>query len=137
MARAEIHSDQLNLASHLDAVRSSGYGAVVTFIGQTRDHDPDVSGEVELIVYSAHPDAAEILQRVADDVEVPETRIVVSHRIGSVPVGEPALIACIASAHRAEAFRLSPILIDRIKTEVPIWKRQKTVTGSHSWKGLE
>ncbi|MCB0856664.1 MAG: molybdenum cofactor biosynthesis protein MoaE [Solirubrobacterales bacterium] len=137
MAFAEISETSLDLGRHLEAVSAPECGAIVTFIGQTRDHDPDVEGKVELIEYSAHPDASEILKRLANEVEVPEARLAVSHRVGTVRVGEPALIACVASAHRAFAFDLSRNLVERIKTEVPIWKRQKTHGGSHSWKGLE
>ena len=136
VALAGITRQELSLDSHLAAVSGSGYGAVVTFVGQIRDHDPGASGPVEMIEYSAHPDAEEILQRVAAEATKPGTCLAVSHRTGTVEVGEPALVACVASAHRALAFEVSRDLIERIKREVPIWKRQVESDVSHNWQGL-
>ena len=65
VALARISPEALDLGEHLDAVAGSGFGAVVTFIGQIRDHDPDASGPVERLEYSAHPDAERILASVA------------------------------------------------------------------------
>lgn len=126
----------LDLNEHLEAVSGSGFGAIATFIGQIRDHDPDAEGEVSWLEYSAHPDAAAILERIAGEVAKPGTRVSVSHRTGRVAVGEPALIACVASAHRELAFEVNRELVERIKREVPIWKRQTVADGSHNWQGL-
>lgn len=136
VAFARVDGEELDLGRHLEAVSGPGYGAVVNFIGQIRDHDPDAGGRVESLEYSAHPDAQAILQRIADEVARPGTSLAVSHRIGAVEVGRPALIACVAAAHRAEAYEVSRELIERIKDELPIWKKQLTADGSHNWQGL-
>lgn len=133
---ARITGVDLELESHLSAVSGNGFGAVVTFVGQIRDHDPEASGQVERIEYSAHPDAQAILERVAAETARPGTLLAVSHRTGPVEVGQPALIACVASAHRDLAYEVSRDLIERIKREVPIWKRQIESNGSHNWQGL-
>ena len=133
---ARITGQDLSLDSHLAAVSGSGYGAVVTFVGQIRDHDPAAAGTVERIEYSSHPDAETILQRVAAEAVRPGTCLAVSHRTGAVEVSQPALVACVASAHRALAYGVSRDLIERIKREVPIWKRQVESDGSHNWQGL-
>lgn len=134
---AEVTERDLDLKRHLDAVAGPGFGAVASFIGQIRDHDPESSGRVERLEYSAHPDAQAILERISAEVVRPETSIAVSHRVGSLDVGEPALIACVASAHRELAFEVSRELVERIKREVPIWKRQFVADGSHNWQGLK
>mgnify|MGYP002478334458 FL=1 len=136
VAWARITDTPLDLGEHLKAVAGPGCGAVVTFVGQIRDHDPGASGSVERVEYSAHPEAAAILEQIARELPGPDIRIAVSHRSGAVEVGEPALIACVASAHRAPAFEASSALIERIKSEVPIWKRQVETDGSHNWQGL-
>lgn len=136
VVEASITPEQLDLSHHLEAVSGPGHGAVVSFVGQIRDHDPEASGTVEWVEYSAHPDAGKILERVASEVAAPGTCLAVSHRIGSVEVGQPALIACVASAHRALAYEVSRELVERIKREVPIWKRQVESDGSHNWQGL-
>ncbi len=131
-----ISPEPLDLGQHLENVSGPGFGAVVTFIGQIRDHDPDASGQVERLEYEAHPDAEAILTRIVAEVEADGIRVAVSHRTGSVEVGEPALIACVASAHRDQAYEASRELIERIKAEVPIWKRQVVTEGTHNWQGL-
>ncbi len=136
MGLAEITADDLDLNRHLEAVDGPEFGAVVTFVGQIRDHDPDAVGTVERLEYSAHPDAEAILRRIATELERPEIRIAVSHRTGTVKVGEPALIACVSAGHRELAYEVSRELVERIKSEVPIWKQQIAADGSENWQGL-
>ncbi|MDQ2622681.1 MAG: molybdenum cofactor biosynthesis protein MoaE [Actinomycetota bacterium] len=136
VAFARIAEEPLDLTQHLEAVSGPGFGAVVTFVGQIRDHDPEATGTVELVEYSHHPDAEVILERIAAEVATAETRLAVSHRTGPVEVGQPALIACVASAHRAPAYEVSRDLVERIKKEVPIWKRQLAADGRRNWQGI-
>lgn len=133
----EITDRDLDLDRHLDAVRSPRFGAVATFIGQIRDHDPGASGRVERLEYTAHPDAGALLERIVAELQNPEVRIAISHRVGVLEVGDRALIACVASAHREAAFEINRELVERLKSEVPIWKRQVEVDGSHNWQGLK
>ena len=69
--------------------------------------------------------------------EYPGVRIWTEHRIGALRVGDSALEAAVASAHRKEAFAACDALVDRIKLRVPIWKRQTYTDGTHSWVGLD
>ena len=134
----QVTSLPLDLAAHVAAVSTGSCGAVVTFIGQVRDHDPDAAGPVTGLDYSAHPDAgrilAEILARIA--AEYPQVNLSVSHRIGHLDVGDLALVAAAASAHRAVAFEACERLVETVKLEVPIWKKQYEVDGSTAWVGL-
>ena len=59
-----------------------------------------------------------------------------THRTGSLVVGDVAIVACVATAHRALAFDVCRALVERVKTEVPIWKRQQLADGAHTWVGL-
>lgn len=133
---ARITERDLDLSEHLDSVSGPRFGAVVTFVGQIRDHDPEATGEVARVEYSHHPEAQSILEMIAAEVVTAETRLAVSHRSGPVEVGQPALIACVASAHRAPAYEVSRILVERIKAEVPIWKRQVGADGRRNWQGI-
>ena len=132
----------LDVAAHLDAVVDPSCGAVVTFVGQIRDHDPGVEGEVAGIEYSAHPDAEQVLVGIVGDVLAPviaagePVRIAVSHRVGPLVVGDVALVACVATAHRALAYDVSRDLVERIKVELPVWKKQHIATGESHWVGL-
>lgn len=132
-----VTAQPLDVAAHLSAVEDETAGAVVSFIGQIRDHAPDATGEVTGITYSAHPDAESVLERIVSDLTPSHgARIAVSHRIGDLAVGDLALVACVATAHRAEAYELSRRLVEAIKAELPIWKKQYTRSGDANWVGL-
>jgi molybdopterin synthase catalytic subunit len=116
-------------------VLSDADGALVAFEGVIRDHD---HGEpVTALDYSAHPDAERFLAEVCAEVAA-ETglRVAAAHRVGSLAVGDVALVAAVAAAHRAEAFAACAELVDRIKQRVPIWKRQHLAGGTTEWVGL-
>ena len=135
---ARIVGTDLDVSAHLAAAADPRAGAVATFVGQVRDHDPDADGQVTALEYSAHPDAESVLRRIctelASDSEV--LGLAVSHRTGALVVGDLAIVACVATAHRAIAFDACRELVERVKTEVPIWKRQKLADGTHMWVGL-
>lgn len=136
-AIAVISETALSLDAHAAAVVSPRHGAISTFVGVVRDHDPSVEGEVTHLEYSAHPDAGDIIARIAAEVEVNHGVVIaVSHRTGMLAVGDPAIVVAAASAHRAEAFAACRDVVERVKTELPIWKREILVDGSHTWVGV-
>ena len=63
-------------------------------------------------------------------------RVAAAHRVGSLVVGDTALVATVAAPHRAEAFAACEQLVELIKREVPIWKRQHLADGATEWVGL-
>lgn len=137
-AFARVTEIRLSIDEHIEAVSGRAHGAVVTFIGQVRDHDPDATGRVTGLDYSAHPDAERIIGEIAERMraEHPQAALTVSHRIGHLDVGDLALVAVAASAHRADAFAACEALVEAVKREVPIWKKQYEGDGTHSWVGL-
>ncbi len=132
---ARITADPI-LPGELDRfVLAPANGALVSFQGIVRDHD---SGRVvSLLEYQAHPDAERFLrdccQSVADQTGLP---VAAAHRVGSLVVGDLALLAVVAAPHRAEAFAACAELVERIKAEIPIWKRQHFADGVSEWVGL-
>jgi molybdopterin synthase catalytic subunit len=110
-------------------------GAVVSFQGIVRDHDGGRS--VVSLDYRAHPEAAQFLRRCCEELAARTgLRVAAVHRVGSLTIGDLALIAAVAAPHRAEAFAACAELVERIKAEVPIWKRQHFADGSSEWVGL-
>lgn len=127
----------LSLDAHVAAVADPAHGAVATFVGVVRDHDPSVDGEVTHLEYSAHPDATDILERIVAEVESAHgVAIALSHRIGLLAVGDVAIVAAAASAHRAEAFAACRAAVEQVKAELPVWKREVLADGSHTWVGI-
>jgi molybdopterin synthase catalytic subunit len=106
-------------------VRRDADGAVVTFAGVVRDHARGRA--VTRLVYEAYPSMAQRqLDKIVAGVEAqwPGTRVAVHHRTGTLEVGDTAVLIAVASTHRAEAFDACRAVIDRIKADVPIWKRE-------------
>jgi len=110
-------------------------GALVTFRGVVRDVDGGKA--VTALDYSSHPDAERILTECCSAVAA-ETglSLAAAHRVGPLTVGDTALVAVVAAQHRAEAFAACALLVDRIKAEVPIWKKQHYTDGVSDWVGL-
>ena len=123
----------LDVPAHEAAVAHPAAGAVVSFAGVVRDHDDGRS--VLRLVYEAHPSAAAILAEVAEEIaKDPSVRAVaVSHRVGPLEIGDVALAAAVATAHRAEAFALCARLVDEVKARLPVWKHQFFADGTDEW----
>ncbi|MCW3492158.1 molybdenum cofactor biosynthesis protein MoaE [Microbacterium sp. SSM24] len=134
---AAISAEPLDLDAHLAAVDDAAAGAVTTFVGRVRDHDPDAATPVVALEYSAHPDAEAALRRIAEDaVGGTGALVAVSHRVGRLEVGDAAVVIAVAAAHRAEAFEVCRAVIETIKTGLPVWKRQVESDGTATWLGL-
>jgi len=133
--RASISSQPLDAAAIESLVASPHNGALVTFRGIVRDHDHGLA--VTALDYHAHPDAVTFLEQCCALVEA-ETGLPVAaaHRVGSLVVGETALVAAVSAPHRAEAFAACERLVELIKHTVPIWKRQYLADGATQWVGL-
>lgn len=136
IALAHISEAPLSLEDHIAAVSAPHSGAVASFVGLVRNHDPAVSGTVVGLDYSAHPDAQEWLERIVSRVTHPRVTSAVSHRVGSLAVGEAAIVVASAAAHRAEAFEECRAIVEAVKAELPVWKRERLADGSHSWVGM-
>ena len=129
----------ISVDAHLAGVSVPAAGAVSLFVGQVRDHDPSVSGPVAALEYTAHPDAAAVLARlVAATAERPGVLgVAATHRVGLLAVGEIAIVVAVSTAHRSVAFGVCAELVETIKKELPVWKREILVDGTHHWVGLE
>lgn len=138
---ADVLDTPLDPAALTEACADDRCGAVATFSGIVRDHDGG-RADVQHIEYSAHPTAAATLARLCESIEAEMSgpngavRVGAVHRVGVLPVGEIAVVAVAVAPHRAEAFRACSELIERLKHEVPIWKRQLFTDGLTEWVGV-
>ncbi len=132
---ALVTTEPLDRTAIESFVSSRQDGAVVTFEGVIRDHDHGAS--VTALDYEAHPAAERFLRETCLEV-ARETglRVGAAHRVGSLAVGDVALVASVAAPHRAEAFAACALLVDRIKERTPIWKRQHLEGGTTEWVNL-
>ncbi len=76
------------------------------------------------------------IERICDEIEkeIPEVRVAAHHRVGSLEVGDAAVVCAASAPHRGEAFAACRLLIDRIKHRVPVWKREFGPDGA-AWVG--
>ncbi|MCU1596243.1 MAG: molybdopterin biosynthesis MoaE protein [Frankiales bacterium] len=133
MVTSLVTSDVLDPAALESSCAAAG--AVVTFVGRVRDHDGGRS--VQSLEYSAHPSAPDVLQQIAAACAAEEEvlALAVAHRTGSLVVGDVALVAVVATAHRAAAFAHCARMVEQVKHELPMWKRQVFADGSDEWVG--
>jgi molybdopterin synthase catalytic subunit len=125
----------LQLADVVSAVRAPGRGAVVTFEGDVRG---ETKGRKVLhLEYEAYRTMAErTLARLATDVEREHgVCVAILHRVGRLAPGDAAVVIACAAGHRTPAFRACEAVIERLKREAPIWKREVFEDGS-MWVGL-
>jgi MoaE-MoaD fusion protein len=137
------------LAELTDRLADPGDGAVVGFLGRTRETPgtpaPGQEAEaarhagraVESLEYEAHESMAlATLGAIADEIEARfgVTGIAIVHRTGEVPVGEVSIAVVAVSPHRAAAFEAARYAIDETKARAPIWKAERFADG-HVWIG--
>lgn len=125
----------LGLDEVVRAVSGAGLGAVVTFSGTVRDETR--GRRVVRLEYEAYAAMAEhALARIGAEVGAAEGSILaVVHRVGVLLPGEAAVVIAAAAAHRAPAFRACEACLERLKREVPIWKREVFEDGAE-WVGM-
>lgn len=119
---AQLGHETLRLDDLIGSLSGPEAGAIVIFLGcvrATEDGKP-ISG----IRYEAYEGmAGKVLDEAAREArERFSAQVVVRHRSGLVPVGEPSLVVACSAAHRAEAFAAARSVIERIKRDAPIWK---------------
>ncbi|MPV48483.1 molybdenum cofactor biosynthesis protein MoaE [Pseudactinotalea sp. HY160] len=132
-----LSNEPLDVAAHLDHAGADWVGGVASFIGTVRNHSPDVDGEVVQLDYSAHPSAERVLAEIVAEVTAahPGVRLAVSHRIGTLYIGDLAIVVAAGSSHRAEAFAACREAVETVKKKLPVWKRQVLTDGSYVWVG--
>ena len=134
--RAALTDQPIALAEHEELVSHQAAGAVVGFVGMIRDHDG--GRQVLRLEYSAHPSAEQVIAEVLAEVAEQACgvrAIAASHRIGTLEVGEAALVAAVAADHRQAAFETCARLVDTIKERLPVWKHQFFADGTEEWVG--
>lgn len=128
-----LTTQPIDVASLVAEVRPSD-GALCLFVGVVRDSN--AGRETTAIEYQAYGTMAELeMERLADALarDFPAVRVRMRHRIGRLAVGDASVAVAAVSPHRAEAFAACRAAIDRLKTTVPIWKKEFHPDGSSDW----
>ncbi len=131
--KAEVTREDISVSFLELLVRDRRAGAVVTFSGIVRDHD--YGRQVKKLNYMAHPTADEVVRTVTEEIAAMSgvRGIAVQHRVGELEIGDIALGCAVAADHRQEAFETCSLLVERIKSELPVWKHQIFEDGTDEW----
>ena len=123
----------IDVAALVNQARPSD-GGVCVFLGVVRNENagqPTISIQYEAYGPMAEAEMARIARQIEE--EWPDTRLILQHRAGRLEVGEVSVAVVATAPHRREAFEACRAAIDRIKTSVPIWKKEFHPDGSSEW----
>jgi molybdopterin synthase catalytic subunit len=132
-----LRETPLDVSEAQNAVANAGAGAIVTFVGQVRNNSGGLP--VTKLEYEAYPSMAlKEMNAIGQEIEAafPGTRVALLHRIGTLNVGDAAVVCAASAAHRKEAFDACHLLIDQVKARAPIWKREHGPNGPY-WVGWD
>ena len=132
--RAAVTEQPILLTELEHLVAHQAAGAVVGFAGVVRDHDG--GREVVRLEYSAHPHAEQVLFEVLAEVAATAAgvrAIAASHRVGTLGIGEAALVVAVSADHRAAAFQTCARIVEIVKERLPVWKHQFFADGTDEW----
>ena len=138
--RAALTEEPIRAEDVAAAVAAPARGAVLLFLGTVRDRERSGGRPVERLTYSAYrPMAEERLLRIVEEIEAAHDGLALAivHRLGEVPAGEASVAIAAASPHRAAAYAASREALERLKREVPIWKREHYSDGGAAWREEE
>ena len=130
----QLTNNPIETSPLIDCVRHPEAGAVVLFLGTTRELT--AGRQTVALDYEAYREMAE---RRLKELETearrrwPVIECMITHRLGRVPPTEASVAIAVSTPHRADAFAAGQWLIDSLKSDVPIWKRELWSDGSQEW----
>jgi molybdopterin synthase catalytic subunit len=130
----DLTEKPIDTAALVDGVRHAAAGAVVLFLGTTREFT--AGRQTVALDYEAYREMAE---RQLADLESearrrwPVVECMIVHRLGRVPPTEASVAIAVSTPHRSDAFAAGQWLIDSLKRDVPIWKREQWADGTTEW----
>lgn len=130
-----ITYDPINTDEVTSKVLDPSHGASLTFHGTTREYTQ--GQRTVLLEYEAYvPMAINTMKQIGDEIAErwPSSRIAITHRLGTVRIGEASVVIAVSAAHRDTCYEASRHAIERLKQIVPIWKKEVWEDGSE-WKG--
>jgi molybdopterin synthase catalytic subunit len=131
MKRAILTTTTIDVATELTVHDRGGHGATASFVGRVRGDD----GVTELMLEHHPVMTTAALEELAAGAQARWAldAVTVIHRIGAMAPGETIVLVLASSAHRDAALAAATFLIDRLKTDVPLWKRETLADGAVRW----
>ena len=133
-ASIRVSAEPLSVDEALASVADPGAGGTCVFVGTVRDHSD--AGDVTGLRYEAWNElAVKRLEELADEMleKWPLRKVAILHRTGDLAIGEASVVIACSAPHRADAFDACRHGIERLKQDVPIWKKEALVSGESHW----
>ena len=132
--RVLLTHSPLNVEAAHAFLRSPKAGAIIVFCGTTRQWTLDRE-TVHLEYESYEPMALETMHDLLNTAAErwPLVKACLMHRLGVVPISESSVLVGVSTAHRQDAYEASRYLIDTLKIQIPIWKREHWADGGRAW----
>ena len=130
-----ISEHPINIEVLLENVKDDSAGATVLFLGTVRNHN-EGTGSITGIYYEAYVKMAEETMAKIEEEAIKRwnlKKFAALHRTGDLRVGEVSVAIAVSSEHRVEAFEAGRYAINKIKSEVPIWKKEITSDKRGVW----
>ena len=130
----ELTEQPIDFNAVTESVRTNSAGAVVLFMGTVREFTGDV--QTSSLRYDAYPEmAVSAMQKLETQARKrwPLMEVSLVHRTGHLELGDIAVAVAVSAGHRREAFEAGQWLIDTLKEDVPIWKKEHYASGETEW----
>lgn len=130
----EITNQPIQTDEVLASVQSDQAGASVLFLGTTRQFTGDKE-TLKLDYECYEPMAIKKMHQLRDQAlgKWPVIECSIVHRVGPVALGEASIVVAVSTPHRVASFEAAQWLVDTLKKQVPIWKREYWADGSQDW----
>ena len=130
----QLNHDPIDSSAVIESVQSPAAGAVVLFLGTTREFT--AGRQTESLDYESYGEMAfrkleELEQEARQRWSLTELTII--HRLGHLGIGEASVAIAVSAPHRKDAFTAGQWLIDTLKEIVPIWKKENWADGTSEW----
>ena len=131
----ELTTEPIDYQALTESARDHAAGAVTLFLGTVREFTRGV--QTSWLEYEAYPEMArasmaELAAEASQRFTV--TKIAISHRTGTMALGEISVAIAVSAPHRDQAFEAGRWLIDTLKERVPIWKKEHFADGREEWQ---
>ena len=134
--RVFLSTAPLNPSQIEQEIYTPQYGALLTFSGRVRNHN-EGKGVVRLVYEAYEPMAIKEMEGILQEADqrFPNTQSIIYHRLGTLELGDIAVVVSVGSAHRKVTFEVCQWIIDELKARVPIFKHEHRHDGE-VWVGL-
>ena len=131
----KIKEEKISSEKAKKFITSEKNGAESIFVGKVRNEND--GKKVTAVTYDAHDQAVlKSFQLICNDVKKKfdkKAKIFLEHAKGFAPVGETSILIAVGSGHRDEAFKICRYILEEVKHQSPIWKKEHYVDGKAEW----